>query len=153
MHDRPADSRGRLLFAGVLGLGLTLIVAVLVLTGGEDSPEFEAADSDCISAWNDDEAAVSLGVHQFSGHGYEKVEVSRLGEGAQPQDTGSCAVIFAAPALDAELIAAAQILTGGSWRPLSELPGVTTERLGELQIGAATRSNATLGGDGRMTAR
>src|SRR5688500_16895871 len=140
------EGRGRLVFAGALAAGLLVVVLVVALTrsGGSSA---DPADPDCVSAWNDDPAAVSLGVHQFSGHGYELVQIARLDQAGEPTDSGDCAVVFAATTLDAELGAAAQFLGEQGWRPLSERPGITPERLGELQSEANDEVNASLGDD------
>jgi hypothetical protein len=162
MDDRGPDPRSRLIFAGALALGLVVAVAVVALGSGGDSVDVEPADPECVSAWNADEKAVTLGIHLFGGHGYESVEVLRLDAEGEPPSTpgeGNCVVVFASPTLDAELIAAAQYFTGKTWRPLSELPGrgglpaVSSEGLGELQSEAVSKSNASIGGDGRLTAR
>lgn len=162
MDDQARDPRGRLIFAGALALGLVVAVAVVALSSGADSADVEPADPECVSAWNADQEAVTLGVHLFGGHGYEDVQVLRLGADGQPPsppESGNCVVVFASPTLDAELIAAAQYFTGKVWRPLSELPGpgeppaVDSQRLGELQSEAVGKSNSSIGSDGRMTAR
>jgi hypothetical protein len=144
------ESRARLIFAGVLGAGLVIAVLVVVIAGGggDDGPP---ADGACISAWNDDPAAVSLGVHQFNGHGYDLVQVTRLDKSGAPDDAGDCAVVFAASALDPELAAAAQVERDGAWHALSAEPGISPERLGELQGDATGKVNATLGDDGTLS--
>ena len=140
----------RLIFAGVLALGLLVAVLIVVIAGGggDSGPP---ADPDCISAWNDDSTAVSLGVHQFDGHGYDLVEVARIDQAGRRAEAGDCAVIFAASTLDPEISAAAQIQRQGKWRPLSGEPGITPERLGELQGEATSKVNATLDDDGTLS--
>lgn len=142
--------QARLLFvAGLAGVLAALIVAVVVLSGGEDRT-FAEAPPDCVSAWNDDVYAVNLGRHQSSIHGYIDVEVAFLRpDGTAPasgERDGSCAVVFAAGTLDPEVSAAAQIKRAGSWRPLSN--GTSTERLAELQSRAASAHTAQITPEG-----
>jgi hypothetical protein len=144
--------QSRVLFvAGLAGVLAALIVAVVVLSGGEDR-SFAEAPSDCVSAWNDDVAAVALGRHQTSIHGYIDVEVGMLRPDGTDAATGEgdahCAVIFAAGTLDPEVSAAAQIHRDGSWRALSD--SASTQRLGELQADAAGSFNAQLTPDGTI---
>ena len=138
--------RSRVLFvAGLAGVLAALIVAVVALSGGEDR-SFAVAPSDCVSAWNDDTYAVTLGRHQTSIHGYIDVEVGMLRPDGTDPATGErgalCVVIFAAGTLDPEISAAAQMYRDGSWRPLSD--SASTERLTELQARASGGFNAQL---------
>jgi hypothetical protein len=57
-------------------------------------------------------------------------------------------VVFAASALDPEPIAAAQILSGGTWTPLSEL--ADTARLTTLQQNAQSDYNARVTPEGTL---
>ena len=61
----------------------------------------------------------------------------------------SCAVVFAATALDPEPVSAAQIEKRGAWIPLSQL--VEFDRLAALQSEAQSAYNAQIGPDGRIT--
>jgi hypothetical protein len=131
-----------------------LIVAVL-LSAADDSGT--SAEAECIEAWNDDPLARTLGVHQSSAHGYLEVHVLRLADDGQdpvPGQTGRCAVAFAAETLDPEARAAAQLqFKGIVWRPVSDLPGMTSERLLELQHIAAEEPNANLSLSGTLDPR
>jgi len=144
--------QSRVLFVvGLAGVLAALIVAVVVLSGGEDR-SFAEAPPDCVSAWNDDTSAVALGRHQTSIHGYIDVEVGMLrpdGTDAEAGDQDAhCAIVFAAGTLDPEFSAAAQIHRGGAWRALSD--SASTQRLGELQADAAGSFNAQLTPDGTI---
>jgi hypothetical protein len=154
MGAPESSSRSRLYFTAILAAGLLGVVLVVALAGGEDL-ESEPADPGCVEAWNEDRSQVALGRHQFNGHGYSRVEITRvapdggpLGEGEE----GLCTVIFAATALDPEPGAAAQVLRNGRWGALARLPEATPARLGELQSDAVSAANASLEGDGRLVA-
>jgi hypothetical protein len=58
-------------------------------------------------------------------------------------------VVFAAPRLDPEPVAAAEINLRGSWTPLSG--SADSRRLAELQSEAVSAANAELGQDGRLS--
>ncbi len=145
--------QSRVLFvAGLAAVLAALIVAVVALSGGEDR-SFAEAPPDCVSAWNDNVAAVTLGRHQSSIHGYIDVEVLMLrADGSIPAEAESgpgpahCAVVFAAGTLDPEVSAAAQIRRAGSWRALSD--GASTERLTELQARASSEHNGQITPEG-----
>ena len=103
---------------------------VVVLSGSEEPRDFEPAPAACIEHWNADEAALAFGTHQSGAHGYYEVQVLTLtndGQSlAEPGSPGaSCAVVFAASALDPEPISAAQIEKRGAWLPLSQLADTT----------------------------
>ncbi len=146
-----AGARVRLIFAGMLGCGLLAAVMAVALTQ-DGGPSPEPADPACVSAWNEDPAATTLGRHQFAVHRYQRAQVARLGSGAEPDPSGDCAVIFAASTLDAELAAAGQIQVGGQWSALSGQPGITPERLEQLQRDAAGLANARVGEGGQLDA-
>ena len=69
-----------------------------------------------LSSNEDDEAMVAFGLHQFNGHGYERVEVLRVTQDGKPTDSesGICAVVFAARNLDPEPGARAQVQVDGN---------------------------------------
>ncbi len=144
------------MIAGILAAGLVLaVVLVVVLSGSEEPRDFEPAPAACIEHWNADEAALAFGTHQSGAHGYYEVQVLTLtndGQSlAEPGSPGaSCAVVFAASALDPEPISAAQIEKRGAWLPLSRL--ADTNRLTDLQATAQTAYNAQIGPDGSITA-
>jgi hypothetical protein len=149
------SDRSRLLLAG--GLAATLIAAVVLVTllGGKEEPrEFAKAPQQCIDHWNEDPAAIAFGQHQSGSHNYYEVEVLTLtGDGAQKAPPGpgaSCAVIFAASALDPEPISAAQIEKKGAWTPLSRFQEFN--RLAELQAEAQTAYNAQITPEGTIEA-
>lgn len=155
MEERSPD-RTRLIVAGVLAAALVGAIAAVVLSRGEDGIEVEPAEAECVSAWNADDSIIRLGVHQFNGHGYDRVQVLRLaanGEKPTPPEQGECAVVFAAAGLDPELGAAAQILEGGRWHALSDSPDLEPSRLRDLQSTAVGGANARLEDDGTLTAR
>lgn len=149
-------SRVRLVAALGLALLLAVIVAaVLILAGSSEKHSFEPAPERCVDGWNDDPAAVSLGLHQYSGHGYYNVQVITLsgdGSRAVPENTPGalCAIAFAASTLDAEVAAAALVQLPKGWSPLSDLQ--PSERLAELQATAGSDYNATLRDDGTIEA-
>jgi hypothetical protein len=146
--------RVRLLLAGALAVGLFGVVLIVLLVGrdGNGSPA-EAADARCLREWNSDQDARGFGVHLYGGHGYDRVQVTRLAPDGGPlgsNERGFCVVVFAAGALDPELDAAAQFFDGRSWAPVSALELGTPERLGALQREALAGANAALQADGRL---
>ena len=155
---RGAGNRGRLLIvAATVGVLGALIAAVLILSG-DDEAAFTAAPADCVSDWNADPAALFLGRHQFDFHRYQRLEVRFLtpdgaaGEAAEGEDGATCAVVFAAAALDPEPSSTVQILRPIGWAPLSGA-GTPTERLAELQQSAQESYNAILQPDGSIDPR
>lgn len=148
------QSRTRLFVAAVLAIGLVVAALVVVLAGsGGDGGDPAAADAECVEGWNDDEAMVAFGLHQFSGHGYERVEVLRLTSEGKPTDAegGLCAVVFAARALDPEPGARAQVLLDGKWTGLESLGNIDDQEIAKLQADAFAGVNASLATDGRIT--
>jgi hypothetical protein len=146
-------SRSRLLLAAGLAGGLALAVVLITVLRGTDEHEFTAPPQGCIESWNDDPAAVAFGQHQSGSHNYYEVEVLTLSnDGAREvtqEDPGaSCAVIFAATALDPEPVSAAQIEKRGAWIPLSQL--AEFDRLEDLQAGAQADYNAQLTPEGTL---
>ncbi len=144
------------MIAGALAAGLALAVVLVIALRGSDEPrEFEPAPAACIENWNADEAALAFGRHQSGSHGYYEVQVLTLtNDGDAPAEPGaagaSCAVVFAASALDPEPISAAQIEKRGAWIPLSQLTDFN--RLATLQSDAQTAYNAQIGPDGSIEA-
>ena len=147
--------RGRLLFAGVLAAALLVaLVIVVVLGGSEEEREFSAAPPLCIEGWNEDESATAFGRHQSGSHGYYEVQVLTLSNDGSAEvspaaEGASCAVVFAATALDPEPVSAAQIQKRGAWIPLSQLADYN--RLADLQLEAQSAYNAQIGPDGQIT--
>ncbi len=154
--ETQPSNRARLIFAGVLIAALACAALLIpLLAGGDEEVAVEPADPACITAWNDERLTVLFGQHQFTAHRYSAIQVLRLGDGGGPVadgEEGNCAVVFAATTLDPEPGAAAQILLGKKWEPLSEVPGVKPERLGELQSEALDGANATLTAEGTLGA-
>jgi hypothetical protein len=151
--EGPPENRSRLIVAIVLGFGLVAAVLVVVLAGGGDESKAEAADSECVDDWNGDESMVAFGLHQFNGHGYERVEVLRVTQEAKPTDSedGICAVVFAARNLDPEPGARAQVLVDDQWTGIENLGNVDDQEIAQLQADAFSRVNASLTTDGRLT--
>jgi hypothetical protein len=147
-----SSTRLRLATALAAAVVLAAVAGVILLLGGEGQKHsFEPAPDTCVTAWNEDPAAVSLGRHQFSGHGYGKVQVLGLAPESidvpKPVPTGdSCAVVFASDSLDVELGAAASVRLRGNWQPLNVF--VAADRLAALQAQAEADYNAELDGDG-----
>lgn len=152
MSEGPDQRRTRLYVAAVLAGGLLVAVLVVVLAGSGSGDSAEEADAECIEQWNDDEAIVAFGQHQFDGHGYERVEVLRVSEEGEPTEggTGFCAVVFAARALDPEPGARAQVLIDGKWAGLESLGNVDEREIAELQSDAFAAVNASLSTDGTL---
>jgi hypothetical protein len=153
--DEGSDRRrARIIVAIVLGAGLLVAVLVVVLAGsGGDGSEAAAADPECIDEWNGDETMLAFGLHQFSGHGYERVQVTRVTPDGEPTDSedGLCAVIFAARALDPEPGARAQVLQDDKWTGLENLGNVDDQEIAKLQSDAFAAVNASLTTDGRLS--
>jgi hypothetical protein len=148
-----APSRARLVFASVLAGGLVVAVAVVLLSSvGGSEHEFSPAPTGCLDGWNGDEAALTLGRHQYDAHGYNRVQVLTVSEdGAGPASGRGaiCAVVFASGTLDAEPSAAAFVQLPRGWTPLSRLQ--PTERLASYQSEALSGYNAEIGEDGRIS--
>jgi hypothetical protein len=151
---QPAPSRGRLVFASVLAAGLVGAVAVVLISSlGGAEHEFSPAPRTCLDGWNEDQAALPLGQHQYEVHGYNRVQVLTVSaDGASPASgpDATCAVVFASGTLDAEPSAAAFVRLSGRWSPLSRLQ--PTERLADYQSDALTGYNAEIREDGRIEA-
>jgi hypothetical protein len=129
------------------------LVLVVLLGGSDEERQFSAPPPGCIDAWNDDEAAVAFGQHQSGSHGYYEVQLLMLSGDGRTELTagesgGSCAVIFAATALDPEPVSAAQIEKRGAWIPLSQLADF--DRLADLQLEAQSAYNAQLTPEGTI---
>ena len=110
-----------------------------------------AADPECIEAWNDDATARAYGRHNFSFHLYKGALVTFLDDGGDevgPEEGGVCAVVFPSEVLDAEPIAAGQVLHGKRWSPISNQDGIELTRVAELQVLAAGSPNTTLDVEG-----
>ncbi len=154
MDEGSDQRRTRIFVAIVLGAGLLIAVLVVVLagSGGGDS-EAAAADPECVDDWNGDETMLAFGLHQFSGHGYDRVQVVRLTPDGKPTDSedGLCAVIFAARALDPEPGARAQVLQDDKWTGIENLGNIDDEEVAKLQSDAFGAVNASLATDGRLS--
>ena len=157
MTEAPAESdqnRTRVFVAAVLGAGLVVAVLVVVLAGSGGDSEAAAADPACIDQWNGDDVMLAYGQHQFNGHGYERVQVTRVtrdGKVTESED-GLCAVVFAARALDPEPGARAQVFLDGKWTGFEALGNISDEQIAELQANAFSNVNASLTTDGQLQA-
>jgi hypothetical protein len=142
----------RVLFAAAAGAVLAAVVAVVALAGGDTDPEEEPLELACVEAWNDDEAALAYGRHNFNFHDYEAARVIRLSVPAATQLGGEqtpCSVIFPSETLDPEREAAGMAFVGGTWTALSSI-GFDDIKLAELQAEAATAPNAAIDREGRL---
>lgn len=140
-----------------LGAALVLggiVAAVVALGGGDgDPPATVAAAPACVRSWNEDVAATAYGRHNFNFHEYDGALVTFLtddGRQVEEGEGGKCAVIFPSRVLDTEPFAAGELLRGGRWLPLSELPGIELARVAELQAEAARAPNTSLDPTGRL---
>jgi hypothetical protein len=155
---RGEDNRGRLLIVAATVVMLGALIAAVLILSGDDEAEFASAPADCLGDWNADPAALFLGRHQFDFHRYQRVEVRFLtpdgaaDAAAEGEDGATCAIVFAAAALDPEPSASVQILRPVGWAPLSGA-GTPTERLAELQQSAQESYNAILQPDGSIDPR
>jgi hypothetical protein len=154
MEGSTASPRARLVFAGGLLAAMVVVIVVVVVAGGSGEAGTEVAEAppECIDAWNGDRDAVLTGSHQSTAHGYVRVQATRVGpDGSLVEgDDGDCAMIFAAPTLDAEAAFAAQVYDGNKWKALANDRGVQLERLGELQSQALGSANAELTAEGTI---
>jgi hypothetical protein len=149
-----ASRRVRLAIAGGTAVVLALVVAIVVLSAGDDEDHtFEPAPSACVEAWNGESTNLVLGQHQATAHRYSRIQMVRLGRGgaiAPMTDTAApCGVIFASSSLDSELAAAALIESRDGWRPLSD-GDVPEDTLADLQLGAQDEYNALINADGTI---
>jgi hypothetical protein len=144
----------RLLFAAGAGVVLVAVVVIAAVSSGEDGPERVALDPACVEAWNDDDAALAYGRHNFNFHDYEAALVTHLDAAAEEvrADDGAalCAVIFPSRVLDPEPFAAGEVFRDGAWVPISDVPGVELTRVAELQVRAAESPNADIDRQGRL---
>jgi hypothetical protein len=148
-------ARQRIALAGALG-ALAVVVGVVIVarSGGEDEGgTIAAAPSECVAAWNDDPAALGIGAHAASLHGYTLAWVVLIGDDGEPDPSGSCAIVFPALRPDPEPPFAATVLVGERWQPLSERPGIAVARVGELQREAIESANANLFPNGSIHPR
>jgi hypothetical protein len=154
MEPEGRGSRQRITIAIAAGV-LVAIVAVVAIVGGGDGEERVAPPlpAECVRAWNDDQPALAYGRHNFNFHLYRGALVVYLDRDAveTSAEAGSCAVVFPSEVLDAEPIAAGQILNGKRWDPLSSLEGVDLNRVAELQVAAAAAPNAELDTAGQLS--
>jgi hypothetical protein len=144
----------RVLFAAAAGAMLATVVAVVAISGEDGGPESTSLDVSCVEDWNDDEAALAYGRHNFNFHDYEAARVVHLSVPAgaeQGGDESPCSVIFPSETLDPEPEAAGMAFLGGSWTALSSV-GFDDVRLAELQAEAAASPNAALDVQGRLSA-
>jgi hypothetical protein len=152
-NPQPARARVALALAAALLLG-GLVVAIGLARGDDDDAAVPDPDPFCVRSWNSDPAAIAYGRHNFSSHGYEGALVTFLDLAANELaagEGGHCAVVFPSRALDAELVAAGQVLIGSRWQPISLLEGVSTVRVAELQARAAGPGvNTSLRASGRL---
>ncbi len=142
--ERPALSLAevrrlnpRILF--VLALLVIFLPLVIWLAGSNEagvSPE-----AACVESWNKDPAALTLGRHLFSSHGYRSGLMVRRGSGGQ----GECLLVLSASQPDPEYGIAAFLHRQGSWyQPLPGAAGQVTEtELMDRQSEA--RAHANLG--------
>ena len=139
-------------WAAVAGAFLLLVAGIVVAVVLRDPEGSSAAPAECVEAWNEDRPAVSLGRHQYTGHGYNRVQLTRLDPVSLETGEGDCTVVFPARLLDPEPIAAALILRNDRWIPVGELSGVTLPDLGDLQAEALDATNGSLLSEGRIEA-
>jgi hypothetical protein len=142
----------RVLFAAAAGAVLAAVVAVVALAGGDSGPEEEPLELACVEAWNDDEAALAYGRHNFNFHHYETARVIHLNVPAGAQlggDEMPCSVVFPSEVLDPEPQYAGMALLGGTWTALSSV-GFDEIKLAELQAEAAVAPNAAIDRQGRL---
>jgi hypothetical protein len=144
----------RLVFAAGAGVVLVAVVVAVALAGGGDEPEPVALDPTCVEAWNDDEAALAYGRHNFNFHDYDAALVTHLDAAAEEvpsdHDAALCAVIFPSRVLDPEPFAAGEVFQDGAWVPISDLPAIEATRVAELQAAAVESANAAIDGQGRL---
>jgi hypothetical protein len=151
----PQAARQRVALAVALGV-LAVVVGVVIVArsgGGGDEGGIAAAPSECVAAWNADPAALGIGAHAASLHGYTLAWVVLIGDDGEPDPGGSCAIVFPAPRPDPEPPFAATVLVGERWQPLSERPGIAVARVGELQREAIESANANLFPNGSVHPR
>jgi hypothetical protein len=136
----------------VAGVALAVVVGVVALGGGEDAPEAAPLDLACVEAWNDDEAALAYGRHNFNFHDYEAARVIHLDVPAGAElgrERNPCAVVFPSETLDPEPEAAGMAFLGGTWITLSSV-GFNDIKRAELQAEAAAAPNAGIDRQGRL---
>jgi hypothetical protein len=142
----------RVLFAAAAGAVLAAVVVVVVLVGGDEGPEPADLDVACVQSWNEDEAALAYGRHNFNFHHYEAARVIHLNVPAGAQlggDEMPCSVVFPSEVLDPEPQYAGMALLGGTWSALSSV-GFDDIKLAELQAEAAAAPNAAIDRQGRL---
>ena len=143
----------RVLFAAGTGAVLAAVVAAVALSGGDGGPGAPPLDAACVEDWNDDEAALAYGRHNFNFHDYEAVRVVHLEVPAGAEVGGErnpCAVLFPSETLDPEPEAAGMAFLGGTWITLSSV-GFDEIRRAELQAEAADAPNAAIDRQGSLS--
>ena len=143
----------RVLFAAGAGVVLAAAIVVVALSGGDDGPTAAPLDAACVENWNDDEAALAYGRHNFNFHRYEAARVVHLEIPAGAELGGErnpCAVVFPSETLDPEPEAAGMAYLGGTWITLSSV-GFDDIKRAELQAEAAASPNAAIDGRGRLS--
>jgi hypothetical protein len=146
-HAGRGDWRLTLIAALTVLLGGT--VAAVVIAGGGSGSGASPPPPGCVERWNSDPAARAFGIHNYGAHRYTRVQMLLVGDRGQPAERGNCGIVFAAPSLDPEPFAAAQVHVGGQWVSLIS-QGISARRLGLLQSRALDNSNATLGPAGTI---
>jgi hypothetical protein len=73
---------------------------------GSPASEASVAPERCLSLWNADRKALTIGFHSFRAHGYDRAEVMYLDAQGEVAERGRCAVVFPSGALDPEPVAA-----------------------------------------------
>ena len=148
-------SAGRRLALAVALVMLLVVVGVVVLAGSGGGDAIAKAPTECLKSWNADSGARGTGGHAAASHGYGEAWVLYLGEDLEPnpEDGGSCTVVFPSPQPDPEPQFAGAVLVGKRWRPLNRATEISTEQIGELQHQALSAANANLFPDGSIAAR
>lgn len=129
------------------------MAVILVATGGSEEGATAAAPSECLDAWNSDEAALSYARHNRTFHRSSEVQVGYMDPAADPTlssdpGAGSCAVVFARASIDPELPASGEVEQDGGWVPLSEF--LEESDLARLQSEAIVGANAVPTAQGEL---
>ena len=142
--ERPARSLAgvrrlnpRILF--VLALLIVFLPLVIWIASSSTGEPGVAADPACVESWNQDPAALALGQHLSTSHGYSYALMVRRGSGGRDQP---CLLVLSASEPDPEYGIAAFIYAQGSWH--QPVLGAATE--GELiERQSEARANPNLG--------
>ena len=137
--------------ARLAALALGLVAAGITGCGGSDGGGPSPAEEACLNRWNDDQIALTVGLHAHDGHGIRRALVERVETPDAPnvRTKSTCLVVFAAERGDKEFGTLGLVVTRFGWSQLFEL-GDSDADLDQLQESASVDANASVLPDGKL---